>query len=180
MLPKPNKRSIIQWCEDCGQGWVYAVKNRADGRLYCICTETETVWKSPEEMRKGKWVNTVPAVVAKMLPDLKDVLIADFTKASEEELNACDWTRPHNKLCRCPVCGDAYGWVVLKKDEDDHIVFVCDFCQSLWENAEDALKMRPTALSVRGRYTEVSREELCRRGFDRYDAVFQLNEEENS
>ena len=83
----------IKWCEICGEGWIVAVKNRLDNRLYCVCTETQTVWKHPDDTAKRHGSVTCISPASARLLDWheEDVIAADFIEAEEQEVLDAGW-----------------------------------------------------------------------------------------
>ena len=113
-----EKSRIICWCCECGQGYVYIVKNAFDGKLYGRCEETGTIWKSPEDVKNG-----VPFKVKEWRYDFDErgnmsSYYVDFdgnairfslTGATDEEIAAAGWQYPLNKVKLCAVCSRANG-----------------------------------------------------------------------
>jgi len=41
----------VAWCPYCDQGWVEIVKSVISGKLCLVCSECDTVWSKPEDVR---------------------------------------------------------------------------------------------------------------------------------
>ena len=43
----------VVWCPVCNQGWVEIVKDKKTNELFLCCSECETEWLNPEEIKSG-------------------------------------------------------------------------------------------------------------------------------
>lgn len=47
----------VKWCPVCEQGWIEIVKDKITGKLFLCCSDCETEWRDPLEIKKdnGTW-----------------------------------------------------------------------------------------------------------------------------
>lgn len=69
----------VGWCPVCNQGWIQIVKDVKTHKLFLLCSECESVWHDPKDIKSAK--------KAKRINEL------NITKPTIKEIKEIGWDK---------------------------------------------------------------------------------------
>ncbi|OXS76331.1 hypothetical protein B1B04_04975 [Lysinibacillus sp. KCTC 33748] len=69
-------KNKVAWCHLCNQGWVEIVQEKKTGNLLIACSECESMWRHPDDIKnQKKFTSAFDTTIEDTVEDEEDVFL---------------------------------------------------------------------------------------------------------